>query len=298
MAAANYYNPSGKADGRNTAIGVGTIVDNDLENSTAIGQSSRVCADNTIVIGSNSAGAGNEFVVIGACQPQFAANPGELEVVGRDIWVNGLPTASDRRLKKNIQVIDSALYKLSRISGYTYDFKSGEELGFGMPMGKQTGIIAQELEGVFPYPLKKGGNDFYGVDYTKLIPLLIEGIKEQQQQIQSLTSVVEALVNATSGDSSKISEDQLPKEGYLKQNTPNPHSGKTTIEFEIKIPYSAGSIDVYDLRGNTVRSISFRSGETTSIDMDMTGLKTGLYTYALKVDGRTLDVKTMILSGN
>jgi hypothetical protein len=223
---------------------------------------------------------------------------GELEVVNADIWANGTMTPSDRRLKKNIQKIDSALYKLSRISGYTYDFKSGEELGFGIPMGKQTGIIAQELEGVFPYPLKKGGNDFYGVDYTKLIPLLIEGIKEQQQQIQSLTSVVEALVNATSGDSSKISEDQLPKEGYLKQNTPNPHSGKTTIEFEIKIPYSAGCIDVYDLRGNTVRSISFRSGETTSIDMDMTGLKTGLYTYALKVDGRTLDVKTMILSGN
>jgi Chaperone of endosialidase len=57
--------------------------------------------------------------------------------------------------------------------------------------GKQYGLIAQEVEKVFPEMVHTiSDKGFKGVDYMKLVPVLVESIKEQQQQIEELKKMV------------------------------------------------------------------------------------------------------------
>ena len=94
-------------------------------------------------------------------------------------------STSDRNFKENITPIENPLDKIRKISGNTYDWK--EELkdvhGFE---GNDVGVIAQEIEEVLPQLVTTRENGYKAVKYDKLVALLIEGIKEQQLQIEQL----------------------------------------------------------------------------------------------------------------
>lgn len=111
---------------------------------------------------------------------------GNLIVTGGDITATGNITAytsSDKRLKENIVIISSALDKLHMISGYTYDWKDevisarGGEDGYFVRK-HDIGIIAQEILEVIPQAVATKQDGTLAVDYPKIIPLLIEAIKE------------------------------------------------------------------------------------------------------------------------
>jgi hypothetical protein len=90
---------------------------------------------------------------------------------------------SDERLKKNIQTIDNALEKVLSLRGVEFDFISG---------GKhQIGVIAQEVEKIVPEVVEENFDGYSGVDYQKLVSLLIEAVKEQQKQIENLKNLIE-----------------------------------------------------------------------------------------------------------
>jgi hypothetical protein len=91
---------------------------------------------------------------------------------------------SDRRLKEDIQIIDNALDKVKALGGYTY---SRTDIG-----ERQTGVIAQDVLAVLPEAVVESEDGYYGVAYGNMVGLLIEAIKEQQQQIEKLTALVEA----------------------------------------------------------------------------------------------------------
>ena len=104
--------------------------------------------------------------------------------------------ASDERLKENITLIESPLEKLSKISGYNFNFNEKGADVTGQPQHrKQMGVIAQEIEQVCPELIEPapGDNDYKTVKYDKLVPLLIESIKAQQEQIDTLKQEVEQL---------------------------------------------------------------------------------------------------------
>ena len=89
--------------------------------------------------------------------------------------------SSDRRLKDNITVIESPLEKISKISGVSFswnDKQSTYEVG-----KKDYGVIAQEIEEVLPELVTTRDTGYKAVRYEKIVPVLIEGIKEQQAQI-------------------------------------------------------------------------------------------------------------------
>ena len=97
-----------------------------------------------------------------------------------DLTVN-----SDARLKSNIISLGSTLAKLMKIDGKSYTLKSNEKVN-------KIGLLAQEIEEVFP-ELVKEGEDKDGtlsVNYQGLIPVLINAIKEQQNQIDELKSLL------------------------------------------------------------------------------------------------------------
>jgi len=93
--------------------------------------------------------------------------------------------SSDERLKENINPIPNALQKLSQISGNTFDWKSG----FGeihSHSGTDVGVIAQEVEKVLPQVVTTRENGYKAVQYEKIIALLIEAVKELQEEVNQL----------------------------------------------------------------------------------------------------------------
>jgi len=93
--------------------------------------------------------------------------------------------SSDKRFKKNIQKITNPLDKLDKINGYSFEWnKLGKEKI--NKTGNDIGIIAQEIEEIMPEITVTRENGYKAVRYEKIVPLLIECIKEQQKQIDNL----------------------------------------------------------------------------------------------------------------
>ena len=101
-------------------------------------------------------------------------------------------STSDKNFKENIVPIQNALEKISKISGNTYDWKSDMKEFHGFE-GNDVGVIAQEIEEILPQLVTTRETGYKAVKYDKLVALLIEGIKEQQTQIHSLTLEIEKL---------------------------------------------------------------------------------------------------------
>ena len=93
--------------------------------------------------------------------------------------------SSDIRLKENINPIPNALEKVNQISGNTYDWKEGYD-EVHSHKGNDVGVIAQEIEQILPQIVTNRDNGFKAVQYEKIIPLLIEAIKELSAKVDSL----------------------------------------------------------------------------------------------------------------
>ena len=92
--------------------------------------------------------------------------------------------SSDERLKDNIEVISNPIEKVQQLKGVTWDWNdNADELQQSLP---NVGVIAQDVEKVLPQLVKDRDNGFKGVDYDKIVGLLIEAIKDQQTQIDEL----------------------------------------------------------------------------------------------------------------
>jgi len=93
-------------------------------------------------------------------------------------------STSDRRWKDNITPIESPLQKLLELGGYEFDWR--EDSVVHGNKGHDVGVIAQEVEAVLPEAVQTRNSGMKAVRYEKIIPLLIETIKEQQKQIDEL----------------------------------------------------------------------------------------------------------------
>ena len=101
-----------------------------------------------------------------------------------DVVAYSSTVASDMNLKENITDMKYGLDTVMQLRGVEYDWKRED-------MGHDVGVLAQEVEAVIPEIVKEheglqGRPKFKAVDYNKLVPVLIEAIKEQQKQIDEL----------------------------------------------------------------------------------------------------------------
>ena len=110
-----------------------------------------------------------------------------VEVSGSVRTSGGVLTNSDSRIKQNIQPYNNALERITNSRGVTYELIGGGE--------RHLGVIAQEIQPHFPEVVSTDKKGLLSVDYSKLTAALIEGIKEQQQQIDRLTARVAELEN-------------------------------------------------------------------------------------------------------
>lgn len=98
-------------------------------------------------------------------------------------WV----AVSDRRLKQNLVPLDNVLGRIQQIGLYRYQMIP-EIGGF-----QDIGVIAQELENVFPEPVHEYDGT-YGVNYDQLTVIAIKGLQEQQSQLESLIAKADAFL--------------------------------------------------------------------------------------------------------
>jgi len=100
-----------------------------------------------------------------------------------DLGVTGVVTAtdfnstSDVTLKENINLIDNPLEKISMLNGYTFNWMNNKK--------EAVGILAQEVEKVFPQIVSTGEDGLKRVSYDSLIPLLIESIKDLKNKLDN-----------------------------------------------------------------------------------------------------------------
>jgi hypothetical protein len=99
--------------------------------------------------------------------------------------------SSDRRLKENISNIPNALDKVNQLNGVTFDWteaymkQHGGEDGYFVKKN-DTGLIAQDVEQVLPEIVRSNKDGYLGVQYDKVVGLLVEAIKELKQEIEFL----------------------------------------------------------------------------------------------------------------
>lgn len=105
---------------------------------------------------------------------------------------------SDERLKENVVLIGNPIEKLMQIRGVSFDWTEEHIISKGGEDGyfvrkHDVGVIAQEIEKVLPEIVATRNNGYKAVKYEKIVPLLIECIKEQQTQINQILARLEML---------------------------------------------------------------------------------------------------------
>jgi hypothetical protein len=173
--------------------------------STAMGKSSKANDYSSLVIGyynlsgstdtgsATQANTANTAFVIG--NGTFSSRSDAFKVmangdttVSNDLTVGGdIVVSSDARLKANIVSLGSTLAKLLLIDGKSYTMKKN---------GKQKiGVLAQDIQKVFPELVTTDDKDMLAVNYQGLVPVLINALKEQDDKISRLEKIVEKLIS-------------------------------------------------------------------------------------------------------
>jgi len=115
------------------------------------------------------------------------------DFAGDEVTINGNLTVtgifsnpSDIKFKSNIEPLSHVLNKLQLINGVYFDWRKDEYPDMVFSQGRQIGVIAQDLEKVYPELVSTNTKGYKSVDYMKLTAILIEAVKEQQQVINEL----------------------------------------------------------------------------------------------------------------
>ena len=115
--------------------------------------------------------------------------------IGKVLAANDIVAfASDKRLKENIIEISNPLDKIQQVRGVYFDWnQKSKEKGFKAAREKnEIGMIAQEVEQIIPQAIEPApfNKEYKTIKYDRLIPLLVECIKDQQKQIDELKSKI------------------------------------------------------------------------------------------------------------
>jgi hypothetical protein len=134
--------------------------------------------------------SGSQSTLIGFAQAEITS--GSLDYINLTglMTASGIETSgdviafgsSDRELKDDIKPITNPLEKMEKIGGYTFVWNDKQNVY----KGKDVGVVAQEIQSVLPEIVAGRANGYLGVKYEKIVPLLIESIKENTKQIKEL----------------------------------------------------------------------------------------------------------------
>ena len=166
--------------------------------STAMGFNTTAQAYASLVLGRYNDIAGNTFSWV-ATDPVLVVGNGSSTGSTSDAFTllkNGnltiagtLTQSSDRRLKTDIHPLTDALAGLARLQPVRYRFREGTN----RPEGAHIGLIAQEVQAVFPELVSAGADGYLSVSYANLSAVLVQALHEQQAEIDALQDLLARL---------------------------------------------------------------------------------------------------------
>ena len=204
-------------------VGINETSPDDMLHVTSAGNGTRVRTENS---GNGWAGLltknsiGEVFIGL---QGAFDANPGELHIFDNvagqrrlvidasgNVGINknnptvrldvngavnctGGTCSSDLRWKKDIRPLENSLDRILSLRGVSYDWRKAEFPNKDFNNDRQIGLIAQEVEAVFPELVKTDNEGFKSMDYMSFTAVLLEAMKDQQTQIDALAKENEML---------------------------------------------------------------------------------------------------------
>ncbi len=140
--------------------------------------------------------SGAKLITGGHCGINFGGYSATYALhVNGNAYCTGTWQSSDAILKKNIASINNPISKLFQLRGVSYNWKTEEYKDREFSESLQYGLIAQEVEKVFPEMVMTDENGEKAIAYYQLIPMLLEALKQQQQQIDNLQKKVDQLGN-------------------------------------------------------------------------------------------------------
>lgn len=221
---------------------------------------------------------------------------------------------------------------LGRLNPKTYQFRTDEFAALNLPSDQQYGLIAQEVETILPEAVKAvhqpaqldeegkeivAGIDFKSVNYTTFIPILIQGVKEQQEQIVArdqqiaemekqfeslqaqmavLASQVKACCAIPATQNREAESANTAESNSLEQNYPNPFSETTVIRYHVARAQPQTYLRITTLTGIEISNFPVNSSGDGQVKLSANSLSAGTYLYELVVNGERVATRKMELT--
>jgi hypothetical protein len=246
-----------------------------------------------------------------------------------NVYSTGTYLGSDRTLKQDITDVTSAMTLIGKLQPKSYTYRhDGNYKLMNLPAGTHYGLIAQDVEQVFPdlvkattfntraakAPVKSSSGTllatgtqasetiaFKALNYTELIPIVIKGMQEQEERMQKQEAIIESLLLRIKDLESTLSKvtgspigASVTNTSTLGQNTPNPARATTRISYQVPAGSSRAQLQVYDAGGKLVKAVSLQTSGI--VTLNTATLSSGMYTYTLLVDGKVTETKKMTVT--
>jgi trimeric autotransporter adhesin len=186
----------------------------------------------------------------------------------------------------------------------------------------QSGFIAQQVDSAaqacgydfngVSHPGTPGG--LYALGYTDFVVPLVKAVQELSAKNDSLTTVLQNIQTClnqicsgtgnnfpgnTDGNSTPVSEQNITLGSadapLLYQNSPNPFSTGTKINYYLPEGTVGAVIVFYDSYGNQIRTLQISQTGNGTLNITPDNLTNGIYSYSLMVNSRLIDTKRMVL---
>lgn len=263
----------------------------------------------------------------------------------QSVYAPGFYISSDSRFKSNVTVIKEPLTHLMKLSGVKYDYNDkakdekytikyddnadDKDTPKEEPSEKEkvsmeadallaaerekaetrTGFIAQDMQKIFPHLVKEDETGFLSIDYTGLIPVIVEAMREQQNIIEAQgvrIAQLEKILNGTNKTSpqdggegtgqTSITKEEMTETAFLFQNTPNPFHENTEIRYSLPQGNENAELRVFDMQGKNIITKKLQGQGEGRIIIEGSKLSSGTYIYILYANGKEVDSKRMILT--
>jgi len=255
-----------------------------------------------------------------------------------DVFANSYSIISDQMFKNNVTDLTNATTIINQLAPKTFDYDQAGFPQMEFTSGTKYGLIAQEVETVLPNlvstktapavrdsagTITTPALDFKALDYEAFIPILIQGMKEQNgamaekdsliDDLESRLAQLEACVSnlgLCSGSSStmQMQDQESSNEAtsevtielsdarsiILEQNVPNPFAEQTTIAFSLPEEVQKAQILFYNFSGKLINSVELNERGDSKINVFANDLSSGVYTYTLVADGQIIATKKMV----
>lgn len=286
------------AENGNKVVGVsGTARDGVIESTMSIGVLGNASVSTNPDL--NYEAHGGNFQSTGAKSYGVFAVGGTYSYYGiGDYYVTGGGyITSDRALKRDFNAFN-AMNIISNLKPVSYKFKEID--GMKLSQGLQYGFIADEYKEIMPNFVKstsftqESGEqiDFEAISTDVLIPILIKGLQEQQEQISALQKELNSKSNLLNEPKLDLVKMQLIE--FIA--FPNPAQKKVTISLKLRENLDGASILITDLNGKLHQVQNVINSTEAIITFDLEGLSNGIYLYSLVNNGEILISKQLVLN--